>query len=223
MEERLSEPLPLLALDNDRTSLLPPRRASTTGPFTTPGTPRDTQDVIQWQAATLLNRLDTNVLVSFVPKLAGACCEIDRVPIITSYMNMLLLLHEKHTNMQWITRFPYEQEDPKFLPEQVEPFIRAQKKFSFKIPYLYHYGLAKDPGNPLGLDFMLLEFIDGRMMNMWTETFPTWEQKKQVLTQLADIYMEMFGKPVTYEDRLLLNSKFGHGYLRVRPLVDDLR
>jgi len=60
-------------------------------------------------------------------------------------------------------------------------------------------------------------------MNMWTETFPTWEQKKQVLTQLADIYMEMFGKPVTYEDRLLLNSKFGHGYLRVRPLVDDLR
>lgn len=145
-----------------------------------------------------------------MPKLAGAFCEIDKVPIITSYMNMLLLLHEKDTNMQWITRIPYQQEDAEFLPEQVEPVVRARKKFSFKVPYLYHYGLAKDPDNPLGMDFMLLEFIDGRMMTMWTETFPTWDQKKQVLAQIAGIYIEMLSKPVTYEDRLVLDSEFGN-------------
>ena len=67
-----------------------------------------------------------------------------------------LLLHKKGTITQQITRFPYKQEDSKFLPEQVEPVIRARKKFLFKVFCLYHHGLTKDPCNPLGLEFMLL-------------------------------------------------------------------
>lgn len=210
MEERLTAPLPLLDLDLDGKSLSEKSRksiASTTGPFTTPGLTNDTQIVIQWQAAELLNRIDTSILVNKVPKLAGAFCEIERVPIIKSYMNMLLLLQEKGTDKQWITRIPYSQEDKEFLTDQVEPLIRVNKRYSFRVPYLYHYGLAKDPSNELGIDYMLLDFIDGRQMKMWTETFPAWDQKKQVLDQLADIYLEMFSKPVAYEDRLKLDSE----------------
>lgn len=44
-------------------------------------------------------------------------------------------------------------------------------------------------------------------MKMWTESFPAWEQKLQVLEQIADVYIEMFSKPVTYQDRLVLKSE----------------
>lgn len=209
MEERLSAPLPLLPLDDDRKSLSTgsiKSVASTTGPFTTPGAPNDTQLIIHWQAAELLSRIDKNVLVNHVPKLAGAFCEIEQVPIIKSYMNMLLLLQEKNTNQQWITRIPYHQEDQDFLIDVVEPLIRVNRKYTFRVPHLYHYGLAKDRMNGLGMDFMLLNFIDGRQMPMWTNTFPAWEQKKRILDQVANIYLEMFSKPVTYSDRLILNS-----------------
>ena len=54
---------------------------------------------------------------------------------------------------------------------------------------------------------MLLDFMDGRQMPMWTESFPAWEQKKQVLEQIADICMEIFIKPVVYEDRLVIESR----------------
>ena len=130
MEERLSAPLPLLPLELNQEGLeVKSVRsfASTTGPSTTPGTPNDTAAVIHWQAAELLSAIDTDVLISRVPKLAGSCCDIEQVPIIKSYMNMLLLLQEKDTEKQWITRIPYFQEDKAFLTDQVEPLIRVNK------------------------------------------------------------------------------------------------
>ncbi|KAK5105146.1 hypothetical protein LTS08_001420 [Lithohypha guttulata] len=205
MEDRLSAPLPLLALDSDTVSLR--SVSSSTGPFTTPGEATDdTELVIHWQAAELLNRINIDALLHKVPKLAGSDCEIERVPVIKSYMNVLLLLQEKDTDKQCITRIPYCQSDRDFLIDQVEPLIRVNRKFSFRVPYLYHYGLAQDPENELRVDFMLLDFIDGRQMKMWTESFPAWEQKRQVLEQIAEIYLEMFSKPVIYKDRLVLNN-----------------
>lgn len=41
---------------------------------------------------------------------------------------------------------------------------------------------------------------------MWTEIFPAMTQKQQILEQIADMYLEMFSKPVTYKDRLVLRS-----------------
>lgn len=43
-------------------------------------------------------------------------------------------------------------------------------------------------------------------MPMWTEIFPAKNQKEQILEQIAGIYLDMFSKPVTYEDRLVLTS-----------------
>lgn len=209
MGQRLYNPLPELQLlphDHDQETL--EVASPDTGSLATPKVTNDTAIVIQWQAAQLLNKIDHHALVKLVPRISGSFCEIDRVPIIKSYMNMLLLLHEKDSNKQWIARIPYDQEDEEFLVDQVEPLIRASKRFkSFRCPRLYHYGLAKDEKNPLGMDFMLLDFIDGRQMPMWTETFPTMKQKRQVLEQVADVYMEMFANPATYEDRLILKSK----------------
>lgn len=164
MEERLSAPLPLLPLDGDSKSISSrsfQSVASTSGPFTTPKQSNDTELVINWQAADLLQQIDINVLINKIPKLAGSFSEIEQVPIIKSYMNLLLLLQEKDTGKQWITRFPYYQEDASFLIDQVEPLIRVNRKFSFRVPYMYAYGLAGDPRNELGVDFLLLDFIDG--------------------------------------------------------------
>lgn len=210
MEDRLSRPLPLLPLDPENSETASVDSVlSSNGPWTTPRRPKDeTQIVIGWQAAAILNRIDTDVLIHKVPKLAGQFHEIEHVPVIKSYMNLLLLLQEKGTEKQWITRIPYHQSDREFLTEEVEPLMRVKKKFKFRVPYLYHYGLAKDPNNDLGVDFMLLDFIDGDQMKMWTETFPAWGQKLQVLEQIADVYIEMFSKPVTYQDRLVLKSEF---------------
>lgn len=161
MEDRLSAPLPLLPLDTETASLVSSQ--SSNGPWTTPRGHRDeTEQVIAWQAAEILNQINIDVLIHKVPKLAGQDNEIQRVPVVKSYMNVLLLLQEKDTDKQWITRIPYNQSDRDFLVEQVEPLIRVNKKFKFRVPYLYHYGLAKDPNNELGVDFLLLDFIDGR-------------------------------------------------------------
>lgn len=169
MEETLSAPLPLLPLDTDSRSVSARSLlsiASTSGPFTTPKPINDTELIINWKAADLLRQIDSNILINKVPKLAGSFGEIEQVPIIKSYMNLLLLLQEKDTDKQWITRFPYYQEDATFLIDQVEPLIRVNQKFSFRIPYLYAYGLAGDPQNQLGLDFLLLDFIDGKQAQL---------------------------------------------------------
>ena len=211
MEEYLNKPLPLLPIDSDSISIDARSIrsiASSTGPFTTPTSIDDTQQIIQWQAAELLNALDIDVLIHRVPRLAGSFKEIERVPVIRSYMNMLLLLQEKDTQKQWITRIPYDQEDRRFLIDQVEPLIRASKRFNFRVPKIYHYGLAKDKENDLGVDYMLLDFMDGHQMPMWTKNFPSNNQKHQILDQMTDIYLEMFSKPVSYDDRLRLTSMF---------------
>ena len=44
-------------------------------------------------------------------------------------------------------------------------------------------------------------------MPMWTEVFPAMNQKQKILEQIADMYLEMFSKPVMYKDRLVLKSK----------------
>ena len=219
MEEVLSAPLPLLPLNIDEVNaeeegnLQVPQTLrhvpSQTGPLTTPGIVDDTQTVIQWQAAELLSIIDIDTLIYKVPRHAGSYQEIDRVPIIKSYMNVLLLLQEKASEKQWITRIPYLQEDHRFLVDQVEPLLRAGQRFkTFRVPRLYHYGLAKDKMNDLGIDYMLLDFLDGRQMPMWTETFPCKAQKTSILEQIARIYIEMFSQPVTYHDKLVLNSTF---------------
>lgn len=209
MEERLSAPLPLLPINQESLESSSIRSVpSATGPFTTPGRTDDTQTVIQWQAADLLNKIDSEVLVRKIPRLAGSYCEIEQVPIIRSYMNVLLLLQEKDTGKQWVTRIPYKQQDSRFLIDQVEPIIRVRKRFKFGVPYLYHYGFVEDEEFAIGVDYMLLEFMAGRQMLMWTETFPRMEQKNQILEQLTDIYMGMFTTPVTYSDRLQLRSTF---------------
>ncbi|KAK5949512.1 hypothetical protein OHC33_009505 [Knufia fluminis] len=180
MEDRLSAPLPLLSIDQESLESSSIKSVpSTTGPFTTPGPTDDTHTVIQWQAAELLNKINREVLIKVFLSWQG--------PV-------------------WITRIPHQQRDSRFLVDQVEPFIRAKKKFKFGVPYLYHYGFAEDEENAIGVDYMLLDFMAGRQMLMWTETFPTTEQKKQVLDQLADIYMEMFTKPATFADRLALRN-----------------
>ena len=166
MEEILSSPLPLLPLDGDTRSISSsvPSLLSSTGPLTTPTYHDDPQLHISWQAALLLQQIDTDVLIHKVPRLAGTFSEIEKVPIIKSYINLLLLLQERDTGKQWITRIPHYQEDSTFLIDQVEPLIRVSKKFSFRTPYMYGYGLSRDPKNALGVDFLLLDFIEGKAL-----------------------------------------------------------
>jgi hypothetical protein len=177
------------------------------GTLTSPANGDDFATIIQWQAAHLLNKIDPDVLKGLLSKLPGASSKIGEIPIIKSYTNLLLLLTEEDSGKKWITRVPYGQEDQRFLIDQVESLLRVRKRFTgFRVPKLYHYGLAGDETNKLAIDYMLLDFIDGEQMPMWTETHPTWEQKEQILDQLADTYMEIFSKPVSFEDRLELRS-----------------
>lgn len=215
MEEYLTKPLPTLSVvreeglpvdDGQQTfkSLAFGEEASNS-----PSTEDDmTTLVIQWQAANLLSRVDPDALKGMLSKIPGASHKIGEIPIIKSYTNLLLLLHEEDSEKQWITRIPYDQEDRKFLIDEVEPLMRVAKRFTgFRVPRLYQYGLAKDQKNRLAVDYMILDFIDGRQMPMWTENYPAWEQKEQILEQLADIYIEWFSKPATYDDRLVLTSE----------------
>lgn len=213
MEEHLTKPLPTLSdvqeeglpIDYDQKIL--ESALANVGTLTSPTNGDDTATIIQWQAAHLLNKIDPDVLRGLLSKLPGASSKIGDIPIVKSYMNLLLLLTEEDSGKQWITRIPYDQEDRRFLIDQVEPLLRVRKRYhGFRVPKLYQHGLARDEQNMLGIDYMLLDFIDGEQMSLWTESYPAWEHKEQILGQLADIYVEIFAKPASYEDRLQIRS-----------------
>lgn len=229
MEEYLIKSLPTLLgiqerglpIDYDQSTL--EFVLATVGTLTSPAHGDETATIVQWQAAHLLNNIDPDVLRGLLSKLPGASSEIGGIPIIESYMNLLLLLTEEDSGKQWITRIPYDQEDRRFLIDQVEPLLRARKRFNeFCVPKLYQYGLARDEDNNLGIDYMLLDFIDGEQTSMWTEKFPAWGNKEQILDQLADIYMEFFSKPAAYEDRLQLRSMW-RSQITCSPLTHTRR
>lgn len=213
MEECLTKPLPTLSdiqgqglpIDYDKTTL--ESALANAGTLTFPANGDDTATIIQWQAVHLLNKIDPDVLRGLLSKLPGASSQVGEIPIIKSYMNLLLLLTEEDSGKQWITRIPYDQEDRRFLIDQIEPLLRVRKRFGgFRVPKLYQYGLARDEENKLGIDYMLLDFVDGEQMPLWTENYPAWEHKEQILDRLADIYTEIFSRSASYDDRLQIRS-----------------
>lgn len=178
------------------------------GGLETPTTVEHIDTIIHWKAAEVIARLDQSALERLVSRIPGSYRKIRRRWVIRSWQNLLIFFHERESDKRWVVRIPYKQEDKHFLEDEVLPLKRVSRMFpNFRKPTLYRWGLASDPDNEIGFNYMLLDFIDGAQMPSWTEDFPCIEQKERLLAQLCDIHIQILTRPVKHSDLI------GHGKL----------
>ncbi|EEH09420.1 conserved hypothetical protein [Histoplasma capsulatum G186AR] len=102
-------------------------------------------------------------------------------------------------DVKWIARFrltrtsspPREVRDW-ILRSEAATMIYLQQHTCIPTPAIFDWACESDPGNPLGVDYILMEKLDGKPLD-WQATTP--RQKEKIMQQLIDIFLEIEKHP----------------------------
>jgi hypothetical protein len=151
----------------------------------------------------IISQLKKNALLQKASSLAGdASCVFDGPPICRD--NWLIFRIRFASNRKcWAARIPKDQEYS-FRDISIKPLeVIARRHPRIRAPRLHGYvdaGTAVD--NPVGVAYMLVDWIEGKSMQPWTKDYPPTHLRQKFLRQLADITWEMLSDPIDGEDIL---------------------
>ncbi|KAJ5653022.1 hypothetical protein N7490_000025 [Penicillium lividum] len=115
--------------------------------------------------------------------------------------------------VKWLARFrlartsspPREVRDW-ILRSEAATMTYLQQYTCIPTPKIFDWACESDPENPLGIDYILMEKLDGKPLN-WQTATP--HQKEKVMQQLVDISLEIDRHPFKAMGSLV--SSTGHG------------
>jgi aminoglycoside phosphotransferase (APT) family kinase protein len=140
--------------------------------------------------------------------------------------------------VKWLARFrltrtsspPREVRDS-ILRSEAATMTYLQRYTRIPSPKIFDWACESDPGNPLGVDYILMEKLDGKSIDWQAATL---EQKDKVMQQLVDIFLEIekhpfkaIGSPILVGDAidiqgLTYQSTFRAGKGRLGPFSSVL-
>ncbi|KAK7428389.1 hypothetical protein QQZ08_005146 [Neonectria magnoliae] len=102
-------------------------------------------------------------------------------------------------NIKWLARFriartsspPREARDW-ILRSEAATMIYLQQHTCIPTPKIFDWACESDPGNPLGVGYILMEKLDGKSLD-WQAAAPA--QREKVMQQLVDIFLEIEKHP----------------------------
>ncbi|KAJ5135521.1 uncharacterized protein N7515_004799 [Penicillium bovifimosum] len=102
-------------------------------------------------------------------------------------------------NVKWLARFrlPRTSSPPRevrdwILRSEAATMTYLQRCTSIPTPNIYDWACESDPENPLGVDYILMEKLDGKPLD-WQAATP--QQKAKIMKQLVDISLELDKHP----------------------------
>jgi hypothetical protein len=104
-----------------------------------------------------------------------------------------------HDNVKWLARFrlgrtsspPREVRDW-ILQSEAATMTYLQRYTRIPTPKIFDWACESDPGNPLGVDYIFMEKLDGKPLDWQAATS---QQKERVMQQLVDIFLEIERHP----------------------------
>jgi aminoglycoside phosphotransferase (APT) family kinase protein len=151
----------------------------------------------------ITSRLNKNALLQKASLLSGdAPCEFDGPPICRDKWLIFRIRFAANQN-SWAARIPKDQEYS-FRDISIKPLeVIARRHPRIRAPRLHGYFDAGTAGdNPIGVAYMLVDWIEGKSMQPWTKDHPPTHVRQNFLRQLADITWEMLSDPIDGEDIL---------------------
>ncbi|CAG7973466.1 unnamed protein product [Penicillium salamii] len=102
-------------------------------------------------------------------------------------------------NVKWLARFrlartsspPREVRDW-ILRSEAATMIYLQRYTCIPTPKIFDWACESDPENPLGVDYILMEKLNGKSLDWQTATS---QQKEKIMQQLVDIFLEIDRHP----------------------------
>jgi hypothetical protein len=168
----------------------------------------------------VMSQLNKDALLQRASSLAdGALCHFIDAPLYRTDW-VILMIEFPDEDKRWAARIPLDQEFS-FLEISVRPlqFI-ARKHPSLPAPRLYGYFDAGAVGdNPVGVAYMLVDWIEGRHMEPWTLDSPPVPMRHRVLEQLADMMLEMLLENAVDEDILYYGDFAGYPLLATSSTI----
>ncbi|KAJ5810763.1 hypothetical protein N7447_010279 [Penicillium robsamsonii] len=102
-------------------------------------------------------------------------------------------------NVRWLARFrlartssPPREVCDWILRSEAATMTYLQRYTCIPTPEIFDWACESDPGNPLGVDYILMEKLDGKSLD-WQTATP--QQKEKVMQQLVDISLEIDRHP----------------------------
>jgi aminoglycoside phosphotransferase (APT) family kinase protein len=102
-------------------------------------------------------------------------------------------------NVKWLARFrlartssPPQEARRWILQSEAATMTYLQRYTCIPTPKIFDWACESDPGNSLGVDYILMEKLDGKPLD-WQAATP--QQKEKVMQQLTDIFIEIERRP----------------------------
>ncbi|PGH12328.1 hypothetical protein AJ80_06738 [Polytolypa hystricis UAMH7299] len=152
----------------------------------------------QREVNALLKRVDVNALISHASRLRnGLSCFIDLLPYDKSTRNSVMGGMNYHIKIQfedgisWLARIRRSNATSP-PPDLRDSIIRSEiatlrLKTGLPVPKVYGFDFARK-GNPVGVGYMLIEKLPRKALH-WS--LASAEQRKKVMDQLADIFINL--------------------------------
>ncbi|RAQ48708.1 hypothetical protein AFGD_010750 [Aspergillus flavus] len=141
----------------------------------------------------VLRLLDKEALVQVASSLAGTRgCQLDNDSSpITGPGYIIFIISFPDRDERWAARIPSNQDDS-FFQICTRPIQLAHRSPNVPAPRIHGYFDCGSHGyNPVGVGYMLLDWIEGSPMMPWEQLTPAAPYRQKVLDQIADLILIM--------------------------------
>ncbi|KAB8210286.1 hypothetical protein BDV34DRAFT_220878 [Aspergillus parasiticus] len=141
----------------------------------------------------VLKLLDKQALLEVASSLAGTPArQLDNnISPITGPGYVIFRISFPSTNERWAARIPLNQDDS-FFQICIRPIQLAHGSSNVPAPRIHGYCDCGSRGyNPVGVGYMLLDWIEGSPMLPWDQLTPAAPYRQKILDQIADLILNM--------------------------------
>lgn len=138
----------------------------------------------------ILKLLNKQALVEVASSLAGTpACQLGSP--ITGLGYIIFVISFLASAERWAARIPLDQDDS-FCQASVRPLQLAHKAPNVTAPRIHGYFDCGSSGNnPVGVGYMLLDWIEGSVLMPWDWLTPTVPIRHKILHQIAELMLNL--------------------------------
>lgn len=142
--------------------------------------------------AKILELLNKEALVEAVSSLAGTpACSLDNSSPISGLGYVIFVISFPARDDRWAVRIPLDQEDS-FFQTSIIPLQHAHKAPGVPAPRIHGYWDCGSSGNnPVGVGYMLLDWVEGSVLEPWDQLTPAVSNRHKILHQIADLMLNL--------------------------------
>ena len=151
-------------------------------------------------AEDVLSKLKSTALTEIIEAKAKEQCQVDvKTPVAVTDFHILLRAYLLSSGRTWLIRIPKDQEYSILGWASVRPLEYVAEKFpNLPAPRAHGHSDSSDlANNPVGVCYMMLDWIHGGIVPPFTLQSPSLEAKRLVLDQLAELMLDMLLAPAT--------------------------